>query len=420
MTSKSKTKPYVISKQEVLKAWKRVRSNQGASGVDGESIEEFETNLSKRLYKLWNRMSSGSYFPKAVRRVEIPKGDGKSRLLGIPTVYDRVAQEVVRAQLEKKLEPIFHDDSYGYRPGKSALDAVEVCRRRNWESDWVLDVDIQSFFDTIPHELLLKAVRKHCDEKWQELYIERWLQAPVKHLDGSTEQRNMGTPQGGVISPLLANLFLHYTFDIWMQREHPSVKFERYADDVIIHCQSKSQSEEILKSLESRLSECGLKLHPDKTKITYCKDYKRKGKHREVSYSFVGFTFRPCGIKGKNGKLYSAFLPVVSQKAQKQLRSKVKAMKLRLHTYYSVEELAEKLNPTVRGWLNYFNIYRDGALRRMQFYLEGLLINWVMHKHRKSKRGAIHWLRTLRQRSPRQFAHWNIYSHTNSLTRRAV
>ena len=224
-------KPYAISKQVVWEAYQEVKANHGAAGVDGQSIEAFETDLKGNLYKIWNRMSSGSYFPPPVRLVEIPKASGGTRPLGIPTVGDRVAQMVVKMHLEPLVEPQFHPDSYGYRPGKSALDAVATARERCWRSDWVIDLDIKGFFDNLGHELVMKAVRHHAEAPWVLLYIERWLKAPVERQDGSREERTKGSPQGSVVSPLLANLFMHYAFDLWMRRTYPDIRFERYADD---------------------------------------------------------------------------------------------------------------------------------------------------------------------------------------------
>jgi RNA-directed DNA polymerase len=309
MNSSRKAKQFTITKREIYQAWLHVRSNAGASGVDGESIASFEAKLSKNLYKLWNRMSSGSYFPKAVKRVEIPKKDGGVRSLGIPTVSDRIAQEVVRMRLEPLLEPKFHENSYGYRPGKSGIDAVRTCRERNWKYDWVLDVDIQKFFDSIDHELLLKAVAIHCHEKWMMLYIERWLKTMIKHPDGREEACTCGTPQGGVVSPLLANIFLHYAFDKWIEREFPLVKFERYADDVVIHCSSENESREVCERLKERLLECGLKLHPEKTKLVYCKDGKRKADYPVIGYTFLGYTFQPRSARSWDDRLVLGYLP---------------------------------------------------------------------------------------------------------------
>jgi len=273
----SKTKPFDISKKSVMAAWERVKANKGAYGVDEESIKDFELNLKDNLYKIWNRMSSGSYFPPPVRGVEIPKPDGRKRLLGVPTVSDRVAQGVVKSYLEPKVEPKFHEDSYGYRPGKSALDAVGIARKRCWQQDWCIDLDIKGFFDTLDHELMMKAVRFHADEDWIHLYVERWLKAPLQQKNGEMLERERGTPQGGVLSPLLANLYMHHTYDEWMGKHFPAVKFERFADDILLHCSSEKQAKEVLEAITVRFERCGLELHSGKTKIVYCKDEDRKG-----------------------------------------------------------------------------------------------------------------------------------------------
>ena len=274
---KPKEKSFDISKQVVWDSYERVKANQGAAGVDGESIADFEADLKGNLYKLWNRMSSGSYFPPPARAVEIPKKAGGVRTLGVPTVADRIAQTVVRAYLEPEVEPFFHPDSYGYRPGRSALDAVATCRQRCWKKDWVIDLDLKAFFDSIPHDLLLKAVSKHTDLAWVLLYVRRWLVAPLQREDGTIVERDRGTPQGSAISPLLANLFLHYAFDRWMAREFPAVAFERYADDAVAHCATEAQARKVLDAIAARMAEVGLELHPDKTRIVYCKDADRRG-----------------------------------------------------------------------------------------------------------------------------------------------
>lgn len=281
---KTKPKSLVISKLNVWQAYQQVKANRGGCGVDQVSLEAFEENLQDNLYKIWNRMSSGSYMPPPVRRVDIEKTDGGTRPLGIPTVGDRIAQMVVKRELYPKLEPIFHVWSYGYRPGRSALDAVGAARKHCWQWPWVLDLDIKGFFDSIDHELLLKAVRQHTECRWHVLYIERWLQAPVLHADGCLEQRTRGTPQGGVISPLLANLFLHYAFDAWMQRHWPGVWFERYADDVVCHCETEQQAQMLWASLRERFAACRLTLHPTKTQIVYCKDDRRKGTYPNTRF----------------------------------------------------------------------------------------------------------------------------------------
>ena len=300
--ARGQAKPFRIAKREVWEAFKRVKANQGAAGVDGQSIAEFEANLSANLYKLWNRLSSGSYFPPPVRRVDIPKASGGTRPLGIPTVADRIAQEVVRRALEPILEPAFHVDSYGYRAGKSAIDAVAKARERCWRSNWVLDLDIKAFFDSIDWELMLKAVCHHTDCPWVLLYIERWLKAPVQMEDGSIVARMTGTPQGGVISPLLANLFLHHAFDMWMAREFPAIPFERYADDAICHCRSEAEARVLQDALNARLAECKLTLHPEKTRIVYCKDVGRRGDYPEHPLRLPGLSVpRPEGEVGREG-----------------------------------------------------------------------------------------------------------------------
>jgi len=404
-----KAKQFEITKQEVFNAWKRVKANRGAPGVDKESLEVFGTNLKDNLYKLWNRMSSGSYFPQAVRRVEIPKKDGSTRPLGIPTVYDRVAQEVVRARLEVRLESHFHEDSYGYRPGKSAIDAIRTCRERNWKYDWVLDVDIQEFFDTIDHELLLKAVRKHCSEKWTLLYIERWLKAPIQHKDGREEASNTGTPQGGVISPLLANLYLHYAFDKWIEREYPAVKFERYADDVVIHCRSVNEANALKSALGERLKECRLTLHPEKTGIVYCKDGYRGKNYPKVSYRFLGYTFKPRKAQiRRTGKRYTSFLPAVSKEAQKHFLHQLHDKKLRQWLNAKIERVAEHINPLIRGWFRYFSQFYRSALWFAYGCIDQQLIKWARRKYRWGKWRAINWLNRLKKQQPNLFAHWTI------------
>ena len=295
----SKAKPFSISKRVVFESYKRVKANKGAAGVDKESISDFEKDLKNNLYKIWNRMSSGSYFPPPVRVVEIEKKDGGQRRLGVPTVADRIAQMVVKMYLEPFVEPHFHPDSYAYRPNKSAIQAVGVARKKCWRYDWVLDLDIRGFYDNIDHDLLMRAARKHTDCKWILLYIERWLKAPAQLEDGSLVDRDKGTPQGSVISPLLANLFLHYAFDEWMRRNYPNILFERYADDIIVHCKSEKQAKWIKSIIENRLLECKLELHPEKTQIVYCKDDDRRGNYVNEKFDFLGYTFRPRRVKAR-------------------------------------------------------------------------------------------------------------------------
>jgi RNA-directed DNA polymerase len=398
-----------ISQEEVRKAWQKVRAKGGVGGVDGESIKSFERNLRNNLYKLWNRMSSGSYHPKAVLRVEIPKGDGSTRPLGIPTLLDRVAQEVVRARLEPVVEGFFHPDSYGFRPNKSAPEAAKTCRERCWKYDWVLDVDIQKFFDTIDHELMMKAVKKHCAEKWMVIYIERWLKAPVQQSDGTVSETLKGTPQGGVISPTLANLYLHYAFDNWMMKTFSGVKFERYADDIVIHCSSIEQSKEIEIALGNRLAECGLKLHPEKTKVVYCKDDNRKGMYPTKKFTFLGYSFQTRSASTRDRKrLFTNFLPAVSPEAKKEFRADIKETRLLKMTHLSIKELADALNPRISGWYNYFQHFYQSELYTQNYWLDCAILKWLRKKHKLRMKGALRYLRRLAKAQPTYFAHWRL------------
>jgi RNA-directed DNA polymerase len=404
-----KTKPFSIAKREVWEAYKRVRSNRGAGGVDGQTIEEFEKDLSNNLYKLWNRMSSGSYFPAPVRRVDIPKSDGRLRPLGILTVADRVGQMVAKRYLEPLLEPHFHPNSYGYRPCKSALEAVGVARRRCWKYNWVIDLDIKSFFDEIDHELLLAMVRRHTDCKWLLLYIQRWLEVPVRLSDGSLIKRDKGTPQGSVISPLLANLFLHYAFDKWMRREFGSVPFVRYADDVICHCVSEKQARYVLGAIRRRMAEFKLRLHPEKTRIVYCKDDRRKGSYPNYKFDFLGYTFRPRTSMNKRGKRFVGFNPAVSNKAVKAIRQTIRSWNLTRRTRETLEDFARMYNPVIRGWINYYGSFCKSALYRTLWHLDRVLSRWARRKYKRisgGQRRAQHWLKRIIRREPGLFVHW--------------
>ena len=405
-----KAKPFSIPKREVWEAFKRVKANQGAAGVDGQSIAEFEANLSGNLYKLWNRMSSGSYFPLPVRRVDIPKADGGTRPLGIPTVADRIAQEVARRYLEPILEPVFHTDSYGYRPGKSAIDAVGQARQRCWRYDWVLDLDVKGYFDSIDWELMLKAVRRHTDCPWVLLYVERWLKAPVQKEDGSIVPRTTGTPQGGVISPLLANLFLHYAFDTWMGREFLHIPFERYADDAICHCRSAEEAQALWSALADRFAACKLVLHPEKTKIVYCKDANRRGDFPVISFDFLGFQFRARKSMRK-GKPTHNFLPAASPKALTRIRRTIRRWALHRHSDKSLAGLAETYNPYIRGWIAYYSHFYKTQLRPTLMRIDAYIVRWAGRKYKRLRnrpRGVREWLSRTIRGNPRLFAHWQI------------
>ena len=406
-----KAKSFCISKWEVWEAYKRVKANQGAAGVDGQSIAVFEEALKDNLFKIWNRMSSGSYLPPPVRRVDIPKDNGGTRPLGIPTVADRVAQMVAKRYLEPMMEEYFYPDSYGYRPKKSAIEAVGVARQRCWRYDWVLDLDIKGFFDSIDHELLMRAVRKHTDCKWVHLYIERWLKVPAQLEDGSLVHRDKGTPQGGVISPWLANLFLHYAFDTWMQRRYPRIPFERYADDGICHCRSRSEAEGLRVAIEQRFSECGLELNVQKTKIVYCRDTNRQEDYPEQNFDFLGYTFRPRLAKERSGKFFVSFIPAISDKAAKSIRDTMRQWKLHRRTDKSLDELARTFNQVIKGWINYYGSFYRSALYRTFQPLNNILAQWATRKYKslkRHKRRACQWLQSIMYRQPKLFAHWQL------------
>jgi RNA-directed DNA polymerase len=404
-----KAKPFEISKKVVWEAWKRVKANHGAAGVDEESIADFEKDLKDNLYKIWNRMSSGCYFPRGVRTVGIPKKDGRVRLLGIPTVADRVAQMVAKMYFEPVLEPNFHQDSYGYRLRKSAIQAVEVTRRRCWKYDWVLEFDIKGLFDNIDHDLLMRAVRKHTDCKWMFLYIERWLKAPFQGEEGVEVERTKGTPQGGVISPLLANLFLHYVFDKWMERNYPQVPFCRYADDGVVHCRTEEEALMIKEVLEARFKECNLELHPEKTRIIYCEDDDRRGEHPHTRFDFLGFTFRSRRSKDRWGKSFINFSPAVSNEAGKEMRQETRRWKLHLRSDKSLEDLSRMLSPKVRGWIRYYGSFYKSALYPTLRHLNRILVRWAMRKFKRLRHhltNAVHWLGRIAKRQPELFPHW--------------
>lgn len=410
-----RTKPFPISKHQVWKAWKKVKANQGGAGIDGQTIEAFEAKVGDNLYKLWNRMASGSYHPSPVRRVEIPKADGGVRPLGVPTVEDRVAQTVVKEILEPELEKHFHPDSYGYRPGKSAHQALGQARERCWRSDWVLDLDIRSFFDTLDHDLLLRAVRRHTDEKWVVLYIERWLKAPVMLPNGEVEERDRGTPQGGVASPLLANLFLHYVFDSWMERHYPTIRFERYADDIVCHCRSERQAHHLKAALTRRFEKCGLELHRDKTKIVYCQDSDRRGKYPIISFDFLGYTFRPRRSKNKWGGFFVSFSPAISNKAAKAIRREIRSWNLQRRSDKSLDDLARMFNATIRGWINYYGAFYKSALVAPLRMIDRRLALWAtrkMKRYHRRRRQAARWVADCVRRDPNLFAHWRVVYRT--------
>jgi len=413
MTSMLATnKPFDIDKRLVYEAYKAVKSNRGAAGVDEQTIEQFEADLSGNLYKVWNRMSSGTYFPPPVRAVSIPKKSGGERILGVPTVADRVAQMVVKQVIEPVLDPIFLADSYGYRPKKSALDAVGVTRERCWKYDWILEFDIKGLFDNIDHELLLRAVRKHITCKWALLYIERWLKAPMVQEDGARIERDRGTPQGGVVSPILANLFMHYTFDVWMARTHPDLPWCRYADDGLVHCRTEKEAEAVKAMLQARLVECHLEMHPTKSRIVYCKDKHRIGSYSNVTFDFLGYCFRPrLSQRLRDNSLFVGFNPAVSPSALKAMRKTIRDLNLRRQTQRSLQDIAQRLNPLLRGWIAYYGHYARSALYPLLRYVNQTLVAWVMRKFKRfmgRKIRASQFLQQLARDRKGLFVHWNI------------
>jgi RNA-directed DNA polymerase len=404
-------KPFSISKRMVWNAYKRVKANQGAAGVDEESLADFERDLTNNLYKLWNRLASGSYMPPPVRMVLIPKHDGGQRGLGIPTVSDRIAQTVVAMVLEPLLEPYVHPASYGYRPGKSAQQALGMARQRCWRFDWVWDLDIKGFFDNLDHTLLLRALRKHTACPWVLLYVARWLQAPVQDQEGTLLQRGQGVPQGGCISPVLANLFLHYAFDAWMQREYPAIPFERYADDILVHCTREEQAHELKARIAQRLAQCSLELHPTKTQIVYCKDADRQGTYAQERFDFLGYTFRPRRSRNRWGKYFINFTPAVSARATRAMRQTIRSWRLHLRSDKTLDDLAHMFNPILRGWVNYYGQYYKSALYATFRVLDRILVRWAMRKYKKLKghqRRATHWLGRIARRQPRLLVHWQM------------
>ena len=402
-------KPFDIPKRLVWEAYERVKANKGAAGVDGVSVEAFETDLQGNLYKIWNRMSSGSYFPPPVKAVEIPKPHGGgTRVLGVPTVGDRIAQTVVALALEARTESIFHEDSYGYRPRRSALQAIERCRERCWKKDWVLDLDVQKFFDSVDHALMVKAVEANTDRRWVVLYVKRWLIAPLQLPDGTLQLRDRGTPQGSAVSPVLANLFMHYAFDLFLTREFPTVQFERYADDAVVHCATERQAREVWAALSERMESVGLRLHPDKTRLVYCKDSRRRGSFEHTSFTFLGYAFGPRKARYPDGKAFTSFLPAVSPQALKAMGERVRSWRVHRHTEDDLDELAAWINPIVAGWMTYYGrFYRSQLLpflRRINTYL----MRWARKKYRRlrSYKRFKAWWTELLERAPGLFKHW--------------
>lgn len=398
-----------IEYEWVVKAYQKVRRGGKASGIDKESWTDFEKQTERNLYVIWNRLASGSYYPQPLREVEIPKKDGKKRKLGIPTLRDRIAQQVVKEYMEERIDKIFHENSYGYRPLKSAHQAIEQVRQNCYKQDWVIDMDIMNFFDEIDHELMLKAVSHVMKEKWVKMYIERWLQMPVQMNDGTLKQKQgKGTPQGGVVSPLLANLYLHYTLDVWLTKHYPAVSFVRYADDIILHCNNKEEAEKVLRAVKERLAEVKLQIKEEKTAIVYCKDYRRKEKQEKVKFDFLGFSYQPRGRKSKiDGKLFMAFTAEISQSSQKKIREVIKGERIWKYTQVNITDIANHFNPKIRGWINYYGIYSKRSLRRTIMRIEWRLMKWISKKYKIiGYRKTVKKLALIKQENPKLFYHW--------------
>jgi len=396
-----------------MEAFKRVKANGGSAGVDQITIAQVDENKRKYLYPLWNRMASGSYFPKPVRQTLIPKPGGKKRALGIPTVTDRVAQQVIATEVETIVDKRFSRNSFGYRPDKSAHDAVEQCRINCMKYSWVIDLDIRGFFDNIDHELLMKAMRYHTDRKHILLYCERWLKAPVQLPDGTLRHNEgKGTPQGGVISPLLANIFLDIVFDKWIEKNYPDNEFERYADDIVVHCQNIKQALRLLEAIKQRLHDCKLELNREKSKIVYCRRNQKKQPPFKVYYQkfdFLGFTFKPRAVKA-HGKIMLGFTPAISQRNISRITEELYKLKIHRWVHFPISRIAVLVNPKIRGWLNYYSKFRKSELRKLFRAVNLRLMKWVRNKYRKFRRR--HWyiaykfLKGISRDYPNLFEHW--------------
>ena len=393
-----------VTRVMVWQAYKKVEANGAGYGIDGMSWKELEKDQNKQLYKLWNRLTSGSYFPPPVRQVNIPKSGGGKRQLGIPTILDRIAQEVVKTQLEKVTEPYFHESSFGYRPGRSCHEAIKSSHKNCFNHDFAIEIDIKGFFDSIDHELMIKSVQHYCKEKWILIYVERWLKAGIVHQDGKLHQTEMGTPQGGVISPLLANIFLDIVFDKWMQRYHPEKPFERYADDMVVHCKTEKQANYVLRSITKRMQACKLTLHEKKTKIVNLRG--KSEKKYPKSYDFLGYTIRPHQVvmRGKMRVVPGAF---ASTKSRSMILRKFKEMEIHKRRV-DIRELAKELNPVIRGMINYYHLFTDKPMRIVWNQLNARLLKWVKWEKGLYKYASIKWLKNMYKSNPQLFAHWSL------------
>lgn len=410
----NETRVFPITKEQVWESFKLVKANGGSAGVDGITIDDIAAKPRKHLYPVWNRLASGSYYPPAVKRVEIPKSDGGVRPLGIPTVKDRVAQMVIARELEKQVDKHFSPNSFGYRPDKSAHQAIEQARINCWRYPWVIDVDIKGFFDNIDQELLLHAVGKFTSKKHILLYVQRWLKAPVQLKDG-TQLQNLekGTPQGGVISPLLANIFLHFVFDKWMEEKFSNNPFERYADDIIIHAKNEPEARHLLKSMKARFEQCKLELHPAKTKLVYCnrKGRRKRKEAKERQFDFLGYTFRSRSVQTKEGTIIFGFSPSISRKSTKRISEEGRKLGFHRWTHLDIVGLSKALRSKIRGWLNYYGKFHKSAMKMAFRHLNSRLVKWAYNKYKRFKRRKVLrparlWLRQLSKEYTYLFPMW--------------
>ncbi|MCP4262924.1 MAG: group II intron reverse transcriptase/maturase [Planctomycetes bacterium] len=397
-----------IEYNQVLNAYRKVKRGGKAAGIDNESWEEFDQKSESNLYVIWNRLASGSYHPQAVREVEIPKKGGQMRKLGIPTLRDRIAQQVVKDYMEKRIDCLFHENSYGYRPMKSAHQAIDRVKQNCYRYDWVIDMDISKFFDEIDHVLMLKAVEHVSEEKWVKMYVERWLGMPVHKQDGTLQPKaGKGTPQGGVISPLLANLYLHFSFDVWLSKHYPQVSFVRYADDAVVHCTSRTEAETVLESIKQRLAEVKLQVNEEKTRISYCRDYRRRAMHSECKFEFLGFSYQPRARKSKrDGKNFTAFAAEISQSNQKRIRSEIREVKIWRNTKVEISDISKLFNAKLRGWIAYYGKYSKRSLRNTLLLIDRKLVKWLGKKRKIGYRKAVAKLKTIKHANPELFYHW--------------
>jgi len=320
---------------------------------------------------------------------------------------------VIKQKLERHVDKHFSANSFGYRPGKRAHDAIEQCRVNCQWYNWAIDLDIEGFFDNIDHELMMQMVSNFTQEKYILMYVERWLKAPVKLLDGTLKENiGKGTPQGGVISPLLANIFLHFAFDEWFGEQYPKGIFERYADDIIVHCTQFGEAEKTLEAIERRLKEFKLNLNRSKTKIVYCNANQKQQFPKEKksrSFDFLGFQFKPRIVK-TGSRIKLGFSPAISRKSQKRISETCYKLKIHRMVHLNIGRIAEILKSKTRGWINYYGKFRKSCMHGVFRTLNFRLAHWVRNKYRRFRRKhwyfAYNWLVGISKDFPNLFLHW--------------